>query len=631
MISTTLDPNSGRVLVVHSDKQQPYTVCVKDSLDWTEIHNYIINENNIDDIPNRKIDCTSEMKCSPKRSVYEMSPAEAEVLRKHSKVEWVERSTLYNEYQLEQRKYDEEFDKHTDTDRFKYDVENRRYSYNANPGSVLDFTQWGLYRHSYRENKFGYSSIVDDELHFTLTGKNVDVVIMDTGVLWTHPEFLNPGVDYTDIPIGDIQNCEEYTRVRDILIHGQTEYGINWASEGLIAPGNSSLANYNRAGALLMHEYGNTNNSLANMHGSHCAGTAAGNQFGWAFEANIWNIACVDRSDLGWSNPCDGFDYIKVWHKNKPINPLTGRKNPTVVNGSWGFRQFFRSDLSYTVNFRGNSYSDSQVSSTVAPAVYYMSQLNSVYNEFTSREPVGQSEADEVFDDPDCKDIVWCFAAGNSNDKQDYKEGEDYNNELTSGTVYYSGSSAKDPYYNRSGTPAISAQGREDAAIVVGSIDSTRQTTNGQERCSSFSNRGPAITVWAAGHYIISPYGSGYADPRSGAGFLNAAISGTSMATPQVCGVMALYLESKPDATRAEARKWLITHGSTDVPDSDATSETAGFYDPYQSNGASDSNYWGNSYSLKSSTRRILYNPFANNGKPSMVGVTISGASFSQS
>jgi len=33
---------------------------------------------------------------------------------------------------------------------------------------------------------------------------------------------------------------------------------------------------------------------------------------------------------------------------------------------------------------------------------------------------------------------------------------------------------------------------------------------------------------------------------------------------------------------------------------------------------------------LKSSTRRILYNPFANNGKPSMVGVTISGASFSQ-
>ena len=626
MISTTLDANSGRVLVVYTDDAQPYTVCVKDAADWTEIHNYIINENNIDDVPNRKIDCTSEMKCSPKRSVYEMSPAEADILRNHSKVEWVERSSLYNEYELEQRKYDEEFDKHTDTDRFKYDVTNTRYSFNANNGSTLDFTQWGLYRHSHRNNKFGNSSTVDDEIHYSLTGKNVDVVVMDTGILWTHPEFLKPGVQYTDIPIGDIQICEEYTRVRDILIHGAAEYGIDWANEGLVEPGTGSLTNYNRAGALLMHVNGNTGNSLANHHGSHCAGTAAGNQFGHAFEANIWTIACVDRSDLGWSNPCDGFDYIKVWHKNKPINPLTGRRNPTVVNGSWGFRQFYRSDLSYTVNFRGNSYSDSQVSSTVAPAVYYQSQLNSVYNQFTSREPVGQTEADEVFDDPDCKNIVWCFAAGNSDDKQDYKEGEDYNNELTSGTVYYSG---RDPYYNRSGTPAISAQGREDAAIVIGSIDSSRQTTNGQERTSSFSNRGPAITVWAGGSYIISPYGEGYADPRSGS-HLIAAISGTSMATPQVVGVMALYLESQPQATRAESREWLLTHGSTDVPDSDATSETAGFYDPYQSNSATDSNYWGNTYSLKSSTRRILYNPFANNGKPTMVGVTISGSSFSQ-
>ena len=111
MIATTTDPKTGRVLVVHSDKQQPYTVYVNDAEDWNEIHNYIINENNIDNIPNRKIDCTSEMKCSPKRSVYEMSPDEAEVLKKHPKIRFVERSSLYNEYVLEQRKYDAGFDK----------------------------------------------------------------------------------------------------------------------------------------------------------------------------------------------------------------------------------------------------------------------------------------------------------------------------------------------------------------------------------------------------------------------------------------------------------------------------------------------------------------------------------------
>ena len=205
MISTTLDSNTGRVLVVYPDTQQPYAVCVKDAADWQEIHDYIINENDIDDIPNRKIDCTSEMKCSPKRSVYEMSTAEADILKNHSKVEWVERSTLYNEYELEQRKYDQEFDSHLTTNRFKYNLENRRDSAGGggNPGTTLDFTQWGLLRHSKKNNTdaFGSQTYIYGDLEYTLSGKNVDVVIMDTGVRWDHPEFLKPG--FTSVP----NNC----------------------------------------------------------------------------------------------------------------------------------------------------------------------------------------------------------------------------------------------------------------------------------------------------------------------------------------------------------------------------------------------------------------------------------------
>ena len=56
---------------------------------------------------------------------------------------------------------------------------------------------------------------------------------MDTSVRWDHPEFLNSGVDtFVD---------KNSTRVRDILIHGASEYGIDWSSEGLVAPGSGSL------------------------------------------------------------------------------------------------------------------------------------------------------------------------------------------------------------------------------------------------------------------------------------------------------------------------------------------------------------------------------------------------------
>ncbi len=71
---------------------------------------------------------------------------------------------------------------------------------------------------------------------------------MDTGVRWDHPEFLKPGI--TSVP--DPTACEDYTRVRDILIHGASEYNINWASEGLVAPGTSTLANYKVQSALMM-------------------------------------------------------------------------------------------------------------------------------------------------------------------------------------------------------------------------------------------------------------------------------------------------------------------------------------------------------------------------------------------
>ena len=615
MFTTSIN-DAGRVIVtmpeITEDTAQNFTVSVKNENDWEEIHNYIINENEIDGIPNRKIDCTSEMKCSSKRGVYNMSVKEANVLRNHPKVDWVEPSSLYNPIVLEQRKYDEEFDKHIFTDRFRDStIRNLRPNSAATDStSELDYTQWGLHRHQSKYNNYGTNTTLASDSQYSLTGKNVDVVIMDTGVRWDHPEFLLPGVSsFAD---------KNSTRVRDIIIHGASEYGINWSSEGLVAAGSGSLANYDVARVL-----GSSIPSY-DYHGSHCAGTAAGNMFGAAFEANIWSIACIDRSDVGFSEPADGFDYIKVWHKNKPVNPLTGRKNPTVVNCSWGFRQFFNSDNSYTASFRGSSYTKTNVdaSATAVPAVYYLSYGFGTYREFTSVKTTSQAEANEVANDADCKNMIFVCAAGNSNGKQEFINGVDYNNEITSGTYFYN--SGYDNYYNRPGTPSITNIGNDNAWIKVGSIDADRQSGS-QERCSSFSDRGPAIDIWAAGSNILSPYAGedSFADPRDNNFYLQM-ISGTSMATPNVVGVIATYLESNPSADQAKVREWLFNEGSTIV-------STTDYYDPYTSNGANDAFYWGSTYSLKSSPRRILYNPYANNRTITLSGLELTGISFKQS
>jgi len=626
---------SGRVIVIDefsSDTPQAFTVCVKDPSNWEEIHNYIIEENEIDNIPNRKITCISEMECSSKRSVYEMSVDEAEILRNHPKVDWVVRSSMHNPIVLEQRKLDEDFDRHVFTNRFKQDIFNLRTNKDIT-SDPLNYTQWGLYRHQLRSNVgIGTSTLPTSDCQYSLTGKNVDVVIMDTGVRWDHPEFLLPG--YTSVPVGVA--TETVSRVRDIIIHGEEEYGINWSTHGLVAAGSGALSNYKKSTALQDATFNGS------WHGSHVAGTSAGNQFGAAFEANIWSIACIDRSDVGFSDPSDGFDYIRVWHKNKPINPLTGRRNPTIVNGSWGFRQFVRYDLSYTASFRGLTLSSTNVEATDSyqPAIYYIT-TNGSYYEFTSKHATSQATTEELFDDADCDDIIVVFAAGNSGNtsgKQDLPGGVDYDNRFLTGTFYYGSvalesNGSVDEYYNRPGTPAIAHIGQSDAPIIVGSIDSTvigGGVGVASERKAVYSNTGPAIDVWSAGSNVLSPYSSGYQDPRNSS-YFNFYLNGTSMATPNVTGVLACYLESNPSATRSDVRNWLYRHGSV-IVDSGVGNP---FYDRYGATdpvGAGTSvNYWSDAYGLKGASARVLYNPYANNVIPKMTNVNISGISFTQS
>ena len=50
-----------------------YIVIVNLPEDWHVVHNYIINENEIDGIPNRKIHCLNTQQFSLRSAIYEMS------------------------------------------------------------------------------------------------------------------------------------------------------------------------------------------------------------------------------------------------------------------------------------------------------------------------------------------------------------------------------------------------------------------------------------------------------------------------------------------------------------------------------------------------------------------------------
>jgi len=88
------------------------------------------------------------------------------------------------------------------------------------------------------------------------------------------------------------------------------------------------------AAALLSGSYSYAGSSSTNAnHGAHTAGTVAGNTCGWARDANIYQISPLSEQGIGATII---WDYIRAFHRNKPINPATGRRNPTICNCSYG-------------------------------------------------------------------------------------------------------------------------------------------------------------------------------------------------------------------------------------------------------------------------------------------------------
>ena len=117
MISTS-DPTTR--FVPEGTGPKVYCVICENASDWKEIDSYIINENELDGIPNRAIGCVDPYKTCNRMASYEISDAEAEQLKNHPKVIGVEYDRIY--YQGTYNDSDTFVDSETKQNRYGSDV-----------------------------------------------------------------------------------------------------------------------------------------------------------------------------------------------------------------------------------------------------------------------------------------------------------------------------------------------------------------------------------------------------------------------------------------------------------------------------------------------------------------------------
>ena len=376
------------------------------------------------------------------------------------------------------------------------------------PDSTSSFrNNWGLIRHI--ESTNGWGTNRNDSRSTALYTGHLD----GTGVDYIHQEggIPRPGHEYLDDASGS-------NRLQT----------FQW----------NTLPNCSSAGTMSY-----TNND-AEIHATHCCGTAIGRHIGWGTNATVYVLDTGQISRAYW------FDAIKEFHKAKTPDPITGVKRPTVVSASWGYKSYF-SSITATY-FRG-----SDVGHTASGRERAYGKIGDSGNKFNTWVYNLSAEVEEMQDEG----VIYCKSAGNQYQKLCYSGDVDYNNYITR-SFNYGGITAGQPHWYNRGAGNIGPD-----TIVCGNLSAQLSTWNSSspydEQCVSSSDKGPRVDLYVAGNNIVS------GGTSSDTAYYST--SGTSMSTPQVAGMCTLLLQANPGMTPAQVREWFMNnaqlppfhHGST--------------------------------------------------------------------
>ncbi|NBP01851.1 MAG: hypothetical protein EBU90_17280 [Proteobacteria bacterium] len=394
------------------------------------------------------------------------------------------------------------------------------------------------------------SNIDTGQYPYVLDGTGVDVVVMDDGIVVDHPEFLD---------------ATGNTRVQT----------IDWyAAAGYMSDATNTMpADF----------YTDTGSG----HGTHVAGTIAGKTFGFATNARIYSMRIFGTNSFGAEK---AFDLIRNFHLRKSTNPATGFRRPTIVNGSWGVTGYY---LSSPPNFNpyqghslylgyqlwGGTYRGTQ------HGLYYATSSRGVLGVDNGTYPNGSNNVSTLYAangysdayDAACNamiaaGVIHCHAAGNNGCKVEANNGVDYNNRYGIITNVVGGLPVlSNTFYHRPNSP------HANASINVGSTINL-SSDGASEYRASYSHFGTGVDIWAPGTGIVSSYNdtvpafgeasrtnyehaNGYINPN----YYQANDSGTSMASPQVAGVLALFLQINPGASPAACKIFLQNRAASSI------------------------------------------------------------------
>lgn len=504
-----------------------YCVVTKKGYNVSDIDLELISDGGSETIPERKVDIAEAHPNTQRTTVFYITDEEAKQIENDPRVLSVELLPSRNP--------------NVKVDKLAEDI--RDYSRTG------DESNWGLKRHStnqmnfYNSNGSINTSETSNSYTYNNAGEGVDIIVIDTGVQADHPDFLDENgvsrvqqIDWTPYIVG-------------------AGYSISDNIAKQLQPDNYYKEEAN--------------------HGTDAASIAAGNLFGWAKKAHIYSCKweySVQVAGQYYENeliaPERWIDIVTYWHKNKKND------RPTIINLSVAYTvvEFSLDDVV------SGSYADANTARTSwSRGELTDQQISETYK---IRSPQGgvpihyqyiRAFVEEAID----AGIHVVAGAANSRTRSVKLDNPEIDNTVS----VQEGNIVRTIKYNHP-----SSFYAEDESILVGATDNGITLHSGdqyKEQAQASSTVGEALTIFAAGNACLSATSKDALSPRTRFNYENetdnftSVYSGTSCASPQVAGALALYASEYPNYSPSRLRQMLLDDASTDQISSTTTSYNA--------------------------------------------------------